>query len=241
MFEGDKILKFADCNQDNKQNIISCFMDKMISLKDAASKVKSGMTLMVGGFLTSGGPNKIMDIIAESDVKDLTLICNDAAYPDKGLGKLISNRMVKKLITSYIGSNSAAIDQMNAGELEVEFSPQGTLVERIRAKGAGLGGVLTPTGLGTVVQDGKRVVEIDGKEYILEKPLNADIAFVGASIADKKGNLYYKGTTRNFNPLVAMAGEIVIVETEEIVETGFFIPENVHTPAILVDHICNNQ
>ena len=121
-------------------------MDKLISLQDAASKVKSGMTIMVGGFLTNGGPNKIMDIIAESDVKDLTIICNDAAYPDKGLGKLIANRKVKKIITSYIGSNSAAIDQMNAGELEVEFSPQGTLAERIRAKGAGLGGVLTPTG-----------------------------------------------------------------------------------------------
>ncbi|MBP6454735.1 MAG: CoA transferase subunit A, partial [Bacteroidales bacterium] len=145
-------------------------MDKLISLQDAASKVKSGMTIMVGGFLTNGGPNKIMDIIAESDVKDLTIICNDAAYPDKGLGKLIANRKVKKIITSYIGSNSAAIDQMNAGELEVEFSPQGTLAERIRAKGAGLGGVLTPTGLGTVVQEGKRVIEIDGREYILEKP-----------------------------------------------------------------------
>ena len=143
-------------------------MDKLISLQDAASKVKSGMTIMVGGFLTNGGPNKIMDIIAESDVKDLTIICNDAAYPDKGLGKLIANRKVKKIITSYIGSNSAAIDQMNAGELEVEFSPQGTLAERIRAKGAGLGGVLTPTGLGTVVQEGKRVIEIDGREYILE-------------------------------------------------------------------------
>ncbi|KAF5036768.1 Butyrate--acetoacetate CoA-transferase subunit A [anaerobic digester metagenome] len=216
-------------------------MDKLISLQDAASKVKSGMTIMVGGFLTNGGPNKIMDIIAESDVKDLTIICNDAAYPDKGLGKLIANRKVKKIITSYIGSNSAAIDQMNAGELEVEFSPQGTLAERIRAKGAGLGGVLTPTGLGTVVQEGKRVIEIDDREYILEKPINADLAFVAASVADEAGNLYYKGTTRNFNPIVAMAADNVIVETEEIVKVGTFIPENVHTPAILVDFICKTQ
>jgi len=216
-------------------------MDKLISLQDAASKVKSGMTIMVGGFLTNGGPNKIMDIIAESDVKDLTIICNDAAYPDKGLGKLIANRKVKKIVTSYIGSNSAAIDQMNAGELEVEFSPQGTLAERIRAKGAGLGGVLTPTGLGTVVQEGKRVIEIDGREYILEKPINADLAFVAASVADEAGNLYYKGTTRNFNPIVAMAADNVIVETEEIVKVGTFIPENVHTPAILVDFICKTQ
>lgn len=216
-------------------------MDKLISLQDAASKVKSGMTIMVGGFLTNGGPNKIMDLIAESDVKDLTIICNDAAYPDKGLGKLIANRKVKRIITSYIGSNPAAIDQMNAGELEVEFSPQGTLAERIRAKGAGLGGVLTPTGLGTVVQEGKRVIEIDGREFILEKPINAHLAFVGASIADKSGNLYYKGTTRNFNPIVAMAAEKVIVEAEEIVEAGFFSPENVHTPAILIDFICKTQ
>ena len=216
-------------------------MDKLISLQDAASKVKSGMTIMVGGFLTNGGPNKIMDIIAESDVKDLTIICNDAAYPDKGLGKLIANRKVKKIITSYRGSNSAAIDQMTAGELEVEFSPQGTLAERIRAKGAGLGGVLTPTGLGTVVQEGKRVIEIDGREYILEKPINADLAFVAASVADEAGNLYYKGTTRNFNPIVAMAADNVIVETEEIVKVGTFIPENVHTPAILVDFICKTQ
>ncbi|MBP6454140.1 MAG: CoA transferase subunit A, partial [Bacteroidales bacterium] len=121
------------------------------------------------------------------------------------------------------------------------FSPQGTLAERIRAKGAGLGGVLTPTGLGTVVQEGKRVIEVDGREYILEKPINADLAFVGASVADEAGNLYYKGTTRNFNPIVAMAADNVIVETEEIVKVGSFIPENVHTPAILVDFICKTQ
>jgi len=119
-------------------------MDKLITLHEAASKVKSGMTIMIGGFLTNGGPNKIMDILAESDLKDLTIIANDAAYPDKGLGKLIAEKRVKKIITSYIGSNPAAIDQMNAGELIVEFSPQGTLAERIRAYGAGLGGVLTP-------------------------------------------------------------------------------------------------
>ncbi|MDD2491673.1 MAG: CoA transferase subunit A [Bacteroidales bacterium] len=216
-------------------------MDKLISIQEAASRVKSGMTLMIGGFLTNGGPNNIMDILAESNLKDLTIIANDAAYPDKGLGKLIAKKMVKKIITSYIGSNSAAIDQMNAGELIVEFSPQGTLAERIRACGAGLGGVLTPTGVGTVVEEGKRVIEIDGKKFILEMPLKADISFLRASISDELGNLYYKGTTRNFNPLVAMAAELVIVEAEEIVKTGFFIPENVHTPAILIDNICKIQ
>ncbi|MDX9781693.1 MAG: CoA transferase subunit A [Bacteroidales bacterium] len=216
-------------------------MDKLITLREAASMVKSGMTIMIGGFLTNGGPNRIMDILAESDLKDLTIIANDAAYPDKGLGKLIAEKRVKKIITSYIGSNPAAIDQMNAGDLIVEFSPQGTLAERIRAYGAGLGGVLTPTGVGTVVEEGKRVIEIDNKKFILETPLKADISFLGASVADKSGNLFFKGTTRNFNPLVAMAADLVIVETEEIVETGSLTPENVHTPAILIDHVCKIQ
>jgi len=212
-------------------------MDKLISLQDAVNKVKDGMTIMVGGFLTNGGPNAIMDALASSGVKDLTLICNDAAYPDRGLGQLIANRKVKKVITSYIGSNPVAIDQMNAGELVVEFSPQGTLAERIRAYGAGLGGVLTPTGLGTVVQEGKTTITSEGREYILETPLKADVAFIGASLADKAGNLYYRGTTRNFNPLMAMSAEIVVAEAEEIVAPGSIDPENVHTPAILVDYI----
>ena len=212
-------------------------MDKLISLQDAVNKVKDGMTIMVGGFLTNGGPNAIMDALASSGVKDLTLICNDAAYPDRGLGQLIANRKVKKVITSYIGSNPVAIDQMNAGELVVEFSPQGTLAERIRAYGAGLGGVLTPTGLGTVVQEGKTTITSEGREYILETPLKADVAFIGASLADKAGNLYYRGTTRNFNPLMAMSAEIVVAEAEEIVAAGSIDPENVHTPAILVDYI----
>jgi acetate CoA/acetoacetate CoA-transferase alpha subunit len=212
-------------------------MDKLISLQDAVNKVKDGMTIMVGGFLTNGGPNILMDALAKSDVKDLTLICNDGAYPDKGLGQLIANRKVKKVITSYIGSNPIAIDQMNAGELVVEFSPQGTLAERIRAYGAGLGGVLTPTGLGTVVQEGKSVITSNGKDYILETPLKADVAFIGASLSDKAGNLYYRGTTRNFNPLMAMSADVVIAETEEVVAAGSIDPENVHTPAILVDYI----
>jgi acetate CoA/acetoacetate CoA-transferase alpha subunit len=192
---------------------------------------------MVGGFLTNGGPNILMDALAKSGVKDLTLICNDGAYPDKGLGQLIANRKVKKVITSYIGSNPVAIDQMNAGELVVEFSPQGTLAERIRAYGAGLGGVLTPTGLGTVVQEGKSVITSNGKDYILETPLKADVAFIGASLSDKAGNLYYRGTTRNFNPLMAMSADVVIAETDEVVVAGSIDPENVHTPAILVDYI----
>lgn len=212
-------------------------MDKSINLSQVVEKVKDGMTIMVGGFLTNGGPNTIMDALASSGVGNLTLICNDAAFADKGLGKLISNGQVKKLIASYIGSNTSAVDFMNNSTLEVEFSPQGTLAERIRAAGAGLGGVLTPTGLGTVVEKGKKVINVDGKDFLLEKPLKADIAFVGASISDKMGNLYYKGTTRNFNPLMAMAADLVIVEAQEIVETGSILPENVHTPAVLIDYI----
>lgn len=212
-------------------------MDKFISLQDAVDKVKDGMTIMVGGFLTSGGPNNLMDALAKAGVKDLTIISNDAAYPDRGLGQLISNHQVKKIITSYIGSNPVAIDQMNEKSLEIEFCPQGTLIERIRAYGAGLGGVLTPTGLGTVVATGKKIISVEGRDYLLETPLKADIAFVGASVSDKAGNLFYKGTTKNFNPIIAMAAGLVIAEVEEIVETGSIEPENVHTPAILIDHI----
>lgn len=212
-------------------------MEKQITLNGAVEKLKDGMTIMVGGFLTNGGPNAIMDAIAESNAKELTLICNDAAFADQGLGKLITNGQIKTLITSYIGTNTSAVDMMNNSTLEVEFSPQGTLAERIRAGGAGLGGVLTPTGLGTVVEKGKEVLEIKGKKYILEMPLRADISFVGASIADKMGNLYYKGTTRNFNPIMAMAADLVIAEVDEVVERGHFEPEDVHTPAILVDYI----
>lgn len=212
-------------------------MEKLISLDNAVSLVKDGMTIMAGGFLTNGGANRILEALGKSSVKDLTLICNDAAYPDKGLGTLIAERKVKKIITSYIGSNPVAIDLMNSGELEVEFSPQGTLAERIRAYGAGLGGVLTPTGLGTIVEEGKQVLEISGSKYILETPLRADISFIGSSISDLSGNLYYKGTTRNFNPIMAMAAGIVVVETGELVERGAIKPEDVHTPAILVDYI----
>ncbi|HBG24583.1 MAG: branched-chain amino acid dehydrogenase [Bacteroidetes bacterium GWF2_41_61] len=212
-------------------------MDKLITIKEAVDKLKDGMTIMVGGFLTTGGPNLIMDAIADSGINELTLICNDAAFADKGLGKLIANKQVKKLITSYIGSNPTAIELMNSSQMEIEFSPQGTLIERIRAAGAGLGGVLTPTGLGTTVENGKQVIELDDKKFILEKPIKADISFIGASISDKMGNLYYKGTTRNFNPLMAMAADVVIAEVEQIVEVGAIDPENIHTPAILVDFL----
>jgi 3-oxoacid CoA-transferase, A subunit len=212
-------------------------MNKIISISDAAALVKDGMTIMVGGFLGTGGPQKIMEALVQRGVKDLTVICNDTAVPDKTLGLLIANKQVKRAIVSHIGTNPATIEQMNNKELEVVFYPQGTLAECVRAKGAGLGGVLTPTGLGTVIAEGKDVIKIDGKDYLLEKPIGADIALLYANVADETGNLIHKGTTQNFNPLMAMAADLVIVEADEVVPTGQLSPESIHTPGIFVHHI----
>lgn len=211
--------------------------NKFISVEQAAEMVKDGMTIMIGGFLSVGGPNSIVAKIAESGVKNLTLICNDTSFPDKGLGVLIANKQVKRIITSHIGTNPSTIEQLNNGEVVVEFNPQGTLAERIRAAGAGLGGVLTPTGIGTLVSEGKQILNIDGRDFILEKPLRADIALIGASISDKIGNLVYKGSTQNFNPLMATAADVVIAEAEEVVETGAISPESVKTQSIFVTYI----
>ena len=212
-------------------------MKKRISIEEAVSKVKDGMTIMVGGFLGNGTPNRIIDALAKSGVKELTLICNDTAFPEKGVGQLIVNKQVKKLFTSHIGTNPHTSEQMNSGELTVEFCPQGTLAERVRAGGHGLGGILTPTGLGTIVAEGKQIITVDGKEYLLEKSLRADIALVGASRGDKSGNLVYRGTSQNFNPLMATAADLVIAEINELVETGEIAPEHIKTPAIFVDHV----
>lgn len=212
-------------------------MSKFITVEEAVSKIKSGMTLMIGGFLANGTPNRIVEALSKTDVKDLTIIANDTAYPDKGIGLLITNKQVKKVIASHIGTNANTIQQFNDKELVVEFSPQGTLAERIRCGGAGLGGVLTPTGLGTVIEEGKEKVTVDGKEYLLEKPLHADIALIGANICDETGNAIYKGTTQNFNPMMATAADLVIVEAQEVVKTGAISMEQVHTPGIFVDYI----
>jgi len=215
-------------------------MAKIISLEDAVSHVKSGMTIMIGGFLGNGSPHRIIDLLVQKPLKDLTLIANDSATPDVGLGKLIVNKQVKKIITSYIGMNPVCNEQMNAGELEVEFVPQGTLAERVRCGGSGLGGVLTRTGVDTLVAEGKQHITVDGIEYLLELPLRADIALIGATCGDKSGNLQYKGTSQNFNPLMAMAADLVIAEVENLVETGDIAPELVHTPAIFVDKLVVN-
>ena len=215
-------------------------MSKFISIEEAVSKVKDGMTIMVGGFLANGTPNKIVDALAKSGVKNLTLICNDTAYPNKGVGQLIANKQVKKLFVSHIGTNPHTSEQMNSGELEIEFCPQGSLAERVRAGGCGLGGILTQTGMGTIVAEGKQIVNVDGKDYLLEKPLRADIALVGASLGDKAGNLVYRGTSQNFNPLMASAADLVIAEINELVEVGEIAAENVKTPSIMVDFIIEN-
>jgi len=212
-------------------------MNKLITISDAASYVKDGMTIMVGGFMGTGGPNKIMDALITQGVKNLTIICNDTAFPDKGVGKLIVNKQIKRVIVSHIGTNPATIELMNSGELIVTFYPQGTLAECVRAGGAGLGGILTPTGLGTIMAEGKEVIMVDGKEYLLEKPLRADIALLHANIADELGNLVYKGTTQNFNPIMATAADLVIAEVDEIVPTGSLAPEVIHTPSIFVHYL----
>ena len=195
------------------------------------------MTVAVGGFIGAGTPEKLIDAVIAKGIKDLTLICNDTAFPDKGVGKWVVNRVVSRIIVSHIGTNPETGRQMNAGELEVELVPQGTLAERVRAAGAGLGGILTPTGIGTVAEEGKEKITVNGKEYLLELPLKADVALLKGSIVDKKGNIYYKKATRNFNPLMATAADLVIVEAEKIVEVGELDPTDVMTPSIFVDII----
>ena len=212
-------------------------MNKQITLEDAIAKVHDGMTVMFGGFLGVGSAVQIIDALVEKGVKDLTIISNDTAYDNIAHGKLVANHQVKKAIVSHTGTNKETAAQKNAGTLEVEYVPQGTLAERIRAYGAGLGGVLTPTGLGTIMADGKQIVNVDGKDFLLEKPLKADIAFLRANIVDEFGNMVFLGTTQNFNTLMATAADCVIVETEKLVKTGEIAPENVQVSGIFVDGI----
>jgi acetate CoA/acetoacetate CoA-transferase alpha subunit len=193
------------------------------------------MSILFGGFMGAGTPDGIVRDILESGVKDLTIIGNDTAGPDSGIGILVSNKRVKKVIASHIGTNAETGRQMIAGEIEVELVPQGTLAERIRCGGAGLGGVLTPTGVGTIVEEGKTKLTFDGIEYLVERPIRADIAILKAYRADEKGNLIYQRAARNFNPLMAMAADFVVAEVDEIVKAGEIDPELVMTPGIMVD------
>jgi len=199
--------------------------------------IPEGATVMVSGFMAVGTPQRLIDELVRQRRKDLTLITNDTARPGVGVGKLISARLVRRLVTSHIGTNPETQRQMLDGAIEVELVPQGTLAERIRAGGHGLGGVLTPTGVGTVVQEGKQTIEIEGKLFLVELPLRADFALVNAWRADHIGNLTYALTARNFNPLMAMAADTVIAEARELVPVGVVAPDEVMTPAVLVDHL----
>ena len=212
----------------------------MITMKKLVDKNKlkdlffDGMTIAVGGFMAVGTPETIIDIIKEQGIKDITIVCNDAGFVDRGVGKLIVNGQVSHLIASHIGLNPEAGRLMSEQKMKVTLVPQGTLVEQIRAGGAGLGGVLTPTGIGTIVEEGKQVVRIDGKEFLLELPIKTDFALVYGSSVDEHGNVIYTKTTRNFNPIMATAAETVIVEARNIEPID---PDYVMTPHIFVDYV----
>lgn len=214
---------------------------QLLTAGQAAEKVRDGMTVMVGGFMSNGTPEIFMDALAERGVRGLTLISNDAGTPGTGVAKLIAAGAVKRLIASHIGLNPQVGRLMNGGELEVILIPQGTLIEQIRAAGAGLGGVLTPTGVGTEVAAGKAVVVVDGREYLLEKPIRADVALLRGSVVDESGNVFYRGTTRNFNPLMAMAAGLVMVAAEKLVPAGGIPGESIATPGIFVDYIVGGE
>jgi acetate CoA/acetoacetate CoA-transferase alpha subunit len=202
--------------------------------------IPDGATLMIGGFMAVGTPERVVDEIVQQKKRDLTLIANDTATPGKGVGKLIVAKLVRKAIVSHIGLNPETQRQMLAGELEVELVPQGTLVERIRAGGYGLGGILTPTGVGTPAESGKQKIDVNGKTYLLEIALRADFAFVHAFLADYLGNLGYALTARNFNPVMAMAADTVVACADNIVPVGVMSPDHIVTPAPIVNYVVTN-
>ena len=208
---------------------------RMIALDEAVASIPDGATLMVGGFMGVGTPEPLMDELVRQGRRELTVIANDTASP--GIGKLVTAKATRRLLASHIGLNPETQKQMIEGTLQVELVPQGTLVERIRAGGCGLGGVLTPTGAGTVAAEGKRKIEVDGREYLLETALQADFALVQAFLCDYLGNLTYALTGRNFNPLIAMAARTVLVCAEHVVPVGVIAPDHVVTPAPLVDYV----
>jgi acetate CoA/acetoacetate CoA-transferase alpha subunit len=212
-------------------------MQDGISAEKAAAMIPDGASVMFGGFLGVGSPERVIDALVARGARGLTLICNDTASPTVGVGKLIEAGCVARVKASHIGTNPTTQKKMISGEIDVELVPQGTLAERIRAGGSGLGGVLTPTGVGTVVSEGKQVIEIDGESFLLEKPLRADFALLRAHEADHFGNLTYRLTAANFNPVMALAADCVIAEPEEIVPVGVIPPDAVRTPGVLVHHL----
>ena len=210
---------------------------RTISVQAAVELIPDGASVMIGGFMGVGTPERLVDELVRQGKRGLTVIANDNALPGTGIGKLVSAGVMRKTIASHIGLNPETQKKMLAGELEVELVPQGTLIERIRAAGYGLGGVLTPTGVGTVVEEGKKRIEVDGKPFLLETALRADFALVQAMLADYIGNLSYALTARNFNPVIAMAAATVIVDAEHIVPVGVISPDHIVTPAPVVDYL----
>ena len=216
-------------------------MTKIIGLSEAISKVENGMTIMVGGFIGCGAPDQLLKEVCRKGTKELTLIANDTGILGDAMSQLIVQRCVSKLIATHIGTNKETGRQMSAGELDVKLVPQGTLVEQIRSAGAGLGGILTPTGIGTIVEEGKQKLVVNGTEYLLELPVRANVALLNAFKADKAGNLVYRRAARNFNPVMAMAADIVIAQVDHIVEIGEIDPDEVMTPGIFVDFLVQKQ
>ena len=213
-------------------------MDKVVAGADEAVKgIEDGATIMMGGFGLCGIPENLIAALRRKGAKDLTVMSNNAGVDDFGIGILLQTRQVKKMISTYVGENKLFEQLVLSGELEVELNPQGTLAERIRAGGAGIGGFFTPTGYGTVIAEGKETREIDGKMYVLEKPLRADFAFIKAWKGDRWGNLIYRRTARNFNPMMATAADHVIAEVEELLDVGQLDADNVHTPGVFVNAI----
>lgn len=214
-------------------------MNKLISLTKAVGMIEDGVTLMFGGFMGNGSPHKFIDALVEKNVKNLLVICTDSGWEKYGIGKLVVNKQIRKLIASHIGLNEETNRQMTAGEIEVEFVPQGTLVEKIRCGGYGLGGVLTRTGLGTLVEEGKQKIEVDGVAYLLETGIRADFALIAGHKVDKNGNITYRGSSNNFNNIMASAADVTIVEADEVVEPGQIDPNMVTTPGAFVQYIIN--
>ena len=212
-------------------------MGKIKTIEEVSELFKDGQIIMIGGFLCAGTPEILVEALIQKGVKNLTMINNDTGFPDRGVGRLVVNKQLGKIIVSHVGTNKETGRQINAGEIEYELVPQGTLAERIRTAGAGLGGFLTPTGVGTIVEEGKQKISIGGRDYLLELPLRADIALLHAWKADTYGNLVYRIASRNFNPLMAAAADLVIAAAEEIVEVGELDPDMVVTPGALVDII----
>ena len=212
-------------------------MAQVVSLEEAIHKVQNGMTIMVGGFIGCGAPDQLLEEVCQKGTKELTLIANDTGILGDAMSQLIIQRCVSKVIATHIGTNKETGRQMTAGELDVKLVPQGTLVEQIRAAGAGLGGILTPTGIGTIIEDGKQKIVVNGIEYLLELPVRANVALLKAYKADKAGNLVYRRAARNFNPVMAMASDLVIAQVDHIVEVGEIDPDEVMTPGIFIDYL----